>query len=163
MNTYIYVTRLESRQTDEWTYACKNNDKNPTGIFKVVSNNSLKYALEGVPNLWDITAFRVVPLEETPGYRALVALLERESPKEKDAVINPNHYDMMGANTIEILASAMTEAEWRGFCLGNTLKYRIRAGKKDDLQQDIDKANNYERLYEKHKHLCRKDKEKSEE
>ena len=82
---------------------------------------------------------------------------------KKDAVINPNHYDMMGANTIEILAAAMTEAEWRGFCLGNTLKYRIRAGKKDNLQQDIDKANNYERLYEKHKHLCRKDKNKSEE
>ena len=163
MNTDIYVTRLESRQTDEWTYACKNNDKNPTGIFKVVSRNSFCYTLEGVPNLWDIKAFREVPLEETPGYKALVALLERESPKEKDAVINPNHYDMMGANTIEILAAAMTEAEWRGFCLGNTLKYRIRAGKKDDLQQDIDKANNYERLYEKHKHLCRKDKEKSKE
>ncbi|MGL6013908.1 MAG: DUF3310 domain-containing protein, partial [Shewanella oncorhynchi] len=23
----------------------------------------------------------------------------------------------------------MTEEEWRGFCLGNVLKYRLRAGK----------------------------------
>jgi hypothetical protein len=50
----------------------------------------------------------------------------------------------------------MTDDQWFGFCLGNIIKYRLRAGNKGALVQDIAKADFYEELYEKHKHLCRK-------
>jgi hypothetical protein len=74
---------------------------------------------------------------------------------DNDQVKKPNHYQLMeGVESIEIIARSMTKGQWKGFCLGNMLKYRIRAGKKDALQQDIDKANFYGELYEMHKEKC---------
>ena len=83
----------------------------------------------------------------------------KENPKQEkpsaDCVKSPNHYQLMdGIESIEIIARSMTREQWKGFCLGNMLKYRIRAGKKGDLQQDIDKANFYGELYEMHKGKC---------
>jgi len=73
-----------------------------------------------------------------------------------EQVRNPKHYQVLdGVESIEIIASSMTVEQFHGFCLGNILKYRIRAGNKDKLQQDIDKADFYKELYEKHKHLCK--------
>lgn len=73
-----------------------------------------------------------------------------------DNVRNPKHYQVLdGMETIDMIASMMTEEMFRGFCLGNILKYRIRAGKKDKLQQDIDKANYFEELFDTKKPLCR--------
>ena len=73
-----------------------------------------------------------------------------------NVVTNPKHYQILeGVESIEIIASALSVEGWKGFCLGNILKYRIRYGNKGDAQQDIDKANFYKELYVKHKHLCR--------
>lgn len=73
-----------------------------------------------------------------------------------DAVKKPNHYQIIsGFESIDIIACSMTEEQFKGFCLGNILKYRIRAGKKDELEQDIAKANEYESIFENKKHLCR--------
>lgn len=72
------------------------------------------------------------------------------------AIKNPKYYQILeGVESIEVIACSLTSDEWKGFCLGNILKYRIRAGKKDELTQDIGKADFYEVLYLKHKHLCR--------
>ena len=72
-----------------------------------------------------------------------------------DNIKSPTHYQLMdGVESIEIIARSMTKEQWKGFCLGNMLKYRIRAGKKDALQQDIDKADFYGELYEMHKGKC---------
>ena len=72
-----------------------------------------------------------------------------------DQVKNPKHYQLLeGVESIEIIAKSMTTEQWHGFCLGNILKYRIRAGKKDKLEQDIAKADFYSELFEKHKSLC---------
>lgn len=78
---------------------------------------------------------------------------------ELDQVKSPSYYQLIeGVESIEIIARSMTVEQWHGFCLGNMLKYRIRAGKKDKLQQDIDKANFYGELYEMHKGKCHGDK-----
>ena len=62
-----------------------------------------------------------------------------------DPVNNPKHYDLFpDMQSIDILQRAMTEEEFIGFLKGNCLKYRLRAGSKDNLQQDIDKANWYQ-------------------
>ena len=74
-----------------------------------------------------------------------------------DPVHQPKHYEVIeGLEAIEIIASSLTRDEWKGYCIGNILKYRLRAGKKDALQQDIDKANEYEMLFDKYKELNRK-------
>lgn len=75
-----------------------------------------------------------------------------------DAVHQPSHYQVFpGLESIEVIARSMTEAEFRGFCMGNTLKYRMRAGKKSDLasiEKDLAKADFYKELFEQHKGKC---------
>jgi len=68
---------------------------------------------------------------------------------------SPKHYDVfMGIEAIDIievvlnnLAKDMTPFEIS--CFANILKYRLRAGNKDNLEQDIAKANQYKKLGEK--------------
>ena len=73
-----------------------------------------------------------------------------------DAVKNPSHYQVFdGIESIQVIASSMTEDEFKGFCFGNLLKYRLRAGGKDDIAQEIGKANFYKTLFADNKHLCR--------
>lgn len=73
-----------------------------------------------------------------------------------DNVKNPSHYQIMeDLEAIEVIASAMTKEQFKGFCIGNILKYRLRAGNKDALLQDIAKADFYRGLYDKFKELCK--------
>lgn len=71
-------------------------------------------------------------------------------------VKSPKHYQIFdGIEAIEVIAASMTVEQFKGYCLGNFLKYRLRAGNKDALQQDIDKSNEYKSLFGKYKELCR--------
>lgn len=73
-----------------------------------------------------------------------------------DAVDKPQHYQVFpDKEAIEIIASSMTTEQFYGYCLGNFLKYRLRIGAKDEVQQELGKSNKYKELYEKHKHLCK--------
>ena len=80
-----------------------------------------------------------------------------------DVVKSPKHYlflqdvDLdLDIESIHIIAASLTSEEWRGFCLGNALKYRLRCGKKDDIIQEIGKAEEYtEVLFNQYKHLNR--------
>lgn len=73
-----------------------------------------------------------------------------------DVVDNPQHYQVFpDKEAIEIIASSMTTEQFYGYCLGNFLKYRLRIGAKDEVQQELGKSNKYKELYEKHKHLCK--------
>lgn len=81
---------------------------------------------------------------------------QEEELEKKTKVHQPNHYQFFeGVEAIEVIAKSLTEQEFKGYCLGNKLKYSLRAGKKDKAHIDLAKANEYVRLYHKHKHLCR--------
>jgi hypothetical protein len=56
------------------------------------------------------------------------------------AINNPSHY---GGKDNPYEAIKVIEAWNLGFHLGNTIKYISRAGKKDDLIQDLKKARWY--------------------
>lgn len=71
------------------------------------------------------------------------------------AVRSPNHYLKLGYECIEIIASSLTDEAFRGYCMGNFLKYRFRMGDKDNMEQDFDKSKEYLDIYERWKHLCR--------
>lgn len=75
-----------------------------------------------------------------------------------DSVRQPSHYQVFdGVESIEIIARSMTVSEFRGFCLGNVLKYRLRAGKKSELatmEKDLNKAAFYQELFYLHKGKC---------
>jgi len=64
--------------------------------------------------------------------------------RANDVVHSPNHYKIAeGIEVIDIIEKALTPEQFEGYLLGNILKYRLRAGDKGDLEQDIDKSNQY--------------------
>lgn len=86
------------------------------------------------------------------------AIPESAEPAEDPMVKQPSHYQLFeGVEAIEVIARSMTQEMFKGYCLGNILKYRLRAGKKSELatlEKDMAKAAFYLELYEKHKDLC---------
>lgn len=54
-----------------------------------------------------------------------------------------NHPDHYGGKDNTYEAIKVIEAWELGFCLGNVIKYISRAGKKDDILQDLKKAKWY--------------------
>ncbi|UIW11160.1 MAG: nucleotide kinase [Enterobacter phage ENC14] len=83
---------------------------------------------------------------------------EPSEPKEDDGVKQPSHYQLFeGVEAIEVIARSMTQEMFKGYCLGNILKYRLRAGKKSELatlEKDMAKATFYLELYAKYKGSC---------
>ena len=60
-----------------------------------------------------------------------------------DNVLNPSHYDLIpekGVQAIDVIRAALTEDEFLGFCKGNSLKYLLRGGKKDNESDSKDAA-----------------------
>ena len=103
-----------------------------------------------------------VPAEDINGtgrplFRNESLYIKEEATPTNDAVYQPKHYELMeGIESIEVIACSLTGDEWRGFCLGNALKYRLRVGKKDNIEQELKKASNYaDNLYHDFKHLNR--------
>lgn len=78
--------------------------------------------------------------------------------KQIEGVTKPSHYMLFDdIEAIEVIARSMTREQFKGYCLGNILKYRLRAGKKSELaylEKDMAKANFYGELYEQHKDKC---------
>lgn len=58
-----------------------------------------------------------------------------------DSVNHPSHYQG-DIETIDYIKDKLTAEEFRGFCLGNTLKYTSRARLKNG-DEDLRKARNY--------------------
>lgn len=113
---------------------------------------------------WDVTVLRVddnhvycARLEDgMPLQYTVKAFLEICHIAKGDVVHSPKHYQVFpDKEAIEIIASSMTTEQFYGYCLGNFLKYRLRIGAKDEVQQELGKSNKYKELYEKHKHLCK--------
>lgn len=75
-----------------------------------------------------------------------------------EGVTKPSHYMLFDdIEAIEVIARSMTREQFKGYCFGNILKYRLRAGKKSELaylEKDTAKAGFYGELYEKHKDKC---------
>lgn len=83
---------------------------------------------------------------------------DQPSAESIEGVTKPSHYMLFDdIEAIEVIARSMTREQFKGYCLGNILKYRLRAGKKSELaylEKDMAKAGFYGELYEKHKDKC---------
>ena len=78
-----------------------------------------------------------------PDSAGFMRKLMSESPlyggqPEPDPVDHPPHYKSGGIEAIDVI-----EAFDLGFCLGNTVKYVLRAGRKGDAVTDLKKARWY--------------------
>ena len=77
------------------------------------------------------------------------------STTDNDPVSSPNHYLKLGYECIEIIACSLSKEAFKGYCMGNFLKYRFRMGDKGEMQQDFSKSKEYLMLYDKYSHLCK--------
>lgn len=94
---------------------------------------------------------------ENPMHRILnrMSFKPKATASTTDPVNQPQHYQFFpDLEAIEVIARSTTQEQFYGYCLGNRLKYRLRAGNKDKLEQDIAKSDKYLELYEKYKGLC---------
>lgn len=71
---------------------------------------------------------------------------------QHDDINRPKHYELApGIEAWDVIRAVLTPEELRGYCLGNVLKYRLRAGEKEgqDPTKCLAKARWYrERLVE---------------
>lgn len=66
-------------------------------------------------------------------------------PQQDDPVNNPKHYQFApGIEAIDVIEAILTTEQFRGYLIGNALKYRLRAGDKGDTVQDINKSKWYQ-------------------
>ncbi len=89
-------------------------------------------------------------------------LAEKSLQKYRDSVpvdvVNaPSHYMIIGNTEAKDLINVMLEqyvkdtptaTPYQIFCAGNVFKYRLRAGSKDSVTQEIDKAKKYKEMHD---------------
>ena len=64
--------------------------------------------------------------------------------RAEDIVNTPSHYQLFpDMEAIDVIRKSLTSEEFKGYLKGNILKYKLRAGEKDDTQQDLAKADKY--------------------
>lgn len=65
-------------------------------------------------------------------------------PNPHNMVKQPGHYKIFpDEEVIDLIKKCLTEEEFRGYCKGNILKYRLRD--KNDIIEDFDKSKEYKR------------------
>lgn len=148
INIGEYVVRRAAYRDAYWNRLCASLNKKPDGVFKVVhaEHNYNSIILDGVEKReWYAPYFKVVDSLQC----------EESNMLDNNMVTAPKHYEFFeGVEAITIIARSMTEKQFAGYCMGNALKYRLRAGKKFNTEEDLKKADYYKELFQKHRHEC---------
>ncbi len=63
-------------------------------------------------------------------------------------VKHPAHYTAYPVEVIDMIRAILGDDGFRSYCLGNEIKYRMRAGLKGDQQEDFEKAMQYKKFRE---------------
>jgi len=66
--------------------------------------------------------------------------------------IEGNHYVASAMQPIQVMQAIMTPEQFRGFLLGNIIKYRIRCNHKGQHDSDIAKSLQYRYWYDLARH-----------
>ncbi|HBL6576731.1 TPA: DUF3310 domain-containing protein [Salmonella enterica subsp. enterica serovar Typhimurium] len=144
-----YVVRKEMARDHNWIALCEGLGKKADAPFKVTVSE---------------TEYRSIVLEGADGREWYASYFERVATPpvvsesnmlDNNMVTKPKHYEFFeGVEAITIIARSMTEKQFAGYCMGNALKYRLRAGKKLNTEEDLKKADYYKDLFQKHRHEC---------
>ena len=62
---------------------------------------------------------------------------------------NPDHYKKKDFEAIDVIKSVLTEEQFTGYLIGNSLKYLLRVNDKDTVEMNISKAEWYASRLEK--------------
>ena len=70
-----------------------------------------------------------------------------------DSVHSPKHYQLFpNTEVIDVMKMVLSSTEYIGYLKGNILKYKLRAGEKDNALQDLAKAKKYQEFLEEFIH-----------
>lgn len=153
-NNIVYVRRKDCYQGGEWKTFCESIGRSCNEVFAATRVHELYVMVDSATDeKHTFVHYKFYTVDETEYKKSLL----NKVPEVDNNVLRPKHYEILDEPTIELLARTSTLAEWRGFCRNNILKYRLRAGKKDKLEQDIGKADEYEVIFKQYKHLCRQE------
>lgn len=135
-----FVVRKEHHAGGVWADICGQLQVDPRAPRLVTNVEDGLLTLAECGNSWKAELFQ---------------LSHSTSETVSDVVNSPKHYQFFpDLEAIEVIARSMTQEQFYGYCLGNRLKYRLRAGNKDKLEQDIAKSDKYSELYEQHRGKC---------
>lgn len=135
-----YITGLSKNQVLElWL------NKEPIIFLKSNGGNMLLVAIPGCMTMCWLHKddFKMPPVEAEYTSEPL----EEEAEEGVDMVNHPPHYLDLGMEVKDIIKEVVTytfgRRAYKAYCLGNELKYRLRAGHKGDPMQDLEKAGFY--------------------
>lgn len=116
------------------------------GVVKGIDNG--KIAVNGDHNTWywgDPHDLKFTGMTEKSGSSFSTHGKQQEVPQDTSsgASDHQNHYKAAARQPIEFMQELMSPEAFDGFLLGNILKYRLRAGFKDDTEKDLEKAAQY--------------------
>ncbi len=69
--------------------------------------------------------------------------MTEEQAEYETVVDHPEHYQQYPLEVIEIIHLILGDEGFKSYCLGNEIKYRLRAGFKSNSDEDIAKAMKY--------------------
>lgn len=146
----MLVRRKVEFRDDNWVKQCERKGFKADAVLTVdyVASNYTVYFQDKAGGLggWSVRYFEEVkPTLPEP----------TSTHSDNNMVTAPKHYEFFeGVEAITIIARSMTEKQFAGYCMGNALKYRLRAGKKFNTEEDLKKADYYKELFQKHRHEC---------
>ena len=143
-----FVQRIKHKRGELWENYCKRYGFKVDDVFVVATTFGDTIYFQG--DAAKMGGWSKACFEE-------VDSLQNEEPNKvgNNMVTKPKHYEFFeGVEAITIIARSMTEKQFAGYCMGNALKYRLRAGKKFNTEEDLKKADYYKELFQKHRHEC---------
>lgn len=79
-----------------------------------------------------------------------LGVLERTMPEDNATTKDKNssYYGAGGIESIDFIKAKLTEEQYKGFLLGNILKYSSRCNYKGVFDRDVEKIGVYQKLLE---------------
>lgn len=106
---------------------------------KVGADISLVYQIKKM-----FTAKKVLQVKNPTPLTTLIP-----TPLKVDMINSPPHYTKGGIETIDFIRAKLTDEQYKGYLLGNIIKYSSRMGLKGQEVQDSGKLHWYTRELEK--------------
>ena len=125
--------------------SCANNDETCTACNSCVSgSNFVRKVINCTENCTECNCDKLAPGND-PGYSHNRDWKPIEKIENLSCSKDPKsrYYDAGGIETLDIIKAKLTPEQYRGFLLGNIIKYSCRVNHKGNFDRDIEKVRFY--------------------
>jgi len=125
--------------------SCANNDETCTACNGCISgSNFVRKVINCTENCTECNCDKLAPGND-PGYSHNRDWKPIEKIENLSCSKDPKsrYYDAGGIETLDIIKAKLTPEQYRGFLLGNIIKYSCRVNHKGNFDRDIEKVRFY--------------------